>query len=95
MSLGLTAPSFGHHAFVTEFDPDQTGTVEGIVTEVLWANPHIRYGVAFEQPAAAELALQAPVDSRQATGTRRQHPCQAMTGLMLAKVNGKKIPASI
>lgn len=39
-----------HHAFVTEFDPDTEGEVEGIVTRVWWANPHIRYDVDVTMP---------------------------------------------
>ncbi|HEY5623655.1 MAG TPA: DUF6152 family protein [Gammaproteobacteria bacterium] len=42
-SVSMT--SAAHHAFITEFEADLEGEVEGIVTEVLWANPHIRYGV--------------------------------------------------
>lgn len=34
-----------HHAFITEFEADLEGTVEGVVTKVWWANPHIRYDV--------------------------------------------------
>ncbi|MGD8323619.1 MAG: DUF6152 family protein [Gammaproteobacteria bacterium] len=34
-----------HHAFSSEFDGDLEGAVEGIVTKVWWANPHIRYDV--------------------------------------------------
>jgi len=37
--------SHAHHAFATEFDANLVGEVEGPVTEVMWANPHIRYGV--------------------------------------------------
>ena len=43
--LAASNPLAAHHAFSTEFDPDLMGEVEGPVTEVLWANPHIRYGV--------------------------------------------------
>ena len=41
--------SLAHHAFITEFLPDRQGEVEGRVTEVIWANPHIRYGVEVQQ----------------------------------------------
>jgi Family of unknown function (DUF6152) len=37
--------ALAHHAFVTEFDPDTDGRVEGTVTKVWWMNPHIRYDV--------------------------------------------------
>ena len=37
--------AIAHHAFITEFEADLEGEVQGVVTEVMWANPHIRYGV--------------------------------------------------
>jgi hypothetical protein len=45
IALAASNPLAAHHAFSTEFDPDLVGEVEGTVTEVLWANPHVRYGV--------------------------------------------------
>ena len=45
IALAASNPLAAHHAFSTEFDPDLVGEVEGPVTEVLWANPHVRYGV--------------------------------------------------
>ncbi len=58
----LSSKSFAHHAFITEFEADLEGEVEGVVTEVLWANPHIRYGVAMEMPdgSTEEWFLQPP-----------------------------------
>ena len=39
-----------HHAFSTEFDAELEGKVEGTVTKVWWANPHIRYDVDMTMP---------------------------------------------
>ena len=50
----LTATVFGlsmsgmycaeaHHAFAANYEMDNVGTVEGIVEEVVWANPHVHY----------------------------------------------------
>jgi Family of unknown function (DUF6152) len=39
-----------HHAFSTEFEADLEGKVEGVVTRVWWANPHIRYDVDVTMP---------------------------------------------
>ena len=39
-----------HHAFTTEFDPDTSGEVVGVVTKVWWQNPHIRYDVDVSLP---------------------------------------------
>ena len=41
----LGAMAHGHHAFAANYDPNLTGTIEGIVIEVFWANPHVRYFV--------------------------------------------------
>ena len=38
----------GHHAFAANYDPNLTGTIEGVVVEVFWANPHVRYFVEVE-----------------------------------------------
>ena len=35
--------AYGHHAFAANYDPNLTGTIEGVVIEVFWANPHVRY----------------------------------------------------
>ncbi len=32
-----------HHAFSANYDVNSTGTVEGVVEEVFWANPHVHY----------------------------------------------------
>jgi hypothetical protein len=51
-AIGVLAASaaVAHHAFVTEFDPDTDAKVEGVVTKVWWANPHIRYDVDMQMP---------------------------------------------
>jgi hypothetical protein len=42
---GVPRLSAAHHAFATEFDGSLEGEVDGVVTRVWWANPHIRYDV--------------------------------------------------
>jgi hypothetical protein len=32
-----------HHSFAAEFLEDQTRTIEGVVTEIWFKNPHVRY----------------------------------------------------
>jgi hypothetical protein len=32
-----------HHSFAAEFLEDQTRTIEGVVTEIWFRNPHVRY----------------------------------------------------
>lgn len=38
--------SVAHHSYAAEFDSDNPQTVEGVVREVWFKNPHIRYYVA-------------------------------------------------
>ena len=42
-SLSVMYHAEGHHAFAANYDMDNEGTVEGIVEEVVWANPHVHY----------------------------------------------------
>jgi hypothetical protein len=41
----MAAAARAHHSFAAEFMADQTGTIEGVVTEVWFRNPHVRYYV--------------------------------------------------
>ena len=36
------APAAGHHAYDANYVRD-TGSIEGVVVEVFWANPHVHY----------------------------------------------------
>jgi hypothetical protein len=38
----MAAGASAHHSFVAHFDMQTTAEIEGRVTEVLWANPHIK-----------------------------------------------------
>jgi hypothetical protein len=38
--------SFAHHSYVAEFDADSPATIEGVVREVWFKNPHVRYYIA-------------------------------------------------
>ena len=44
--IGLSERSSAHHSYAAEFDSDNPQTIEGIVKEVWFKNPHIRYYVA-------------------------------------------------
>ena len=61
-AIVAAADSAAHHAFSSEFDADLTGEVEGEVTRVVWANPHIRYDVrtTLEDGTTEEWVLQPP-----------------------------------
>ena len=43
--LCLAVPTDGaaHHSYAAEFDSNNPATIEGVVTEVWFKNPHIRY----------------------------------------------------
>ncbi len=47
MLFGLCLPvsqsAVAHHAFAANYDMDNAGTIEGVVQEVVWANPHVHY----------------------------------------------------
>lgn len=50
LAAGSAMHTYAHHAFSTEFEEDSEGRVEGVVTKVWWANPHIRYDVDMTMP---------------------------------------------
>ena len=39
--LALVQPMVAHHSFAAEFDANKTVTLQGAVTKLEWANPHI------------------------------------------------------
>lgn len=41
----LPAPALAHHAFSGVFDMNTMTEIEGVVTEMSWRNPHVRFGV--------------------------------------------------
>lgn len=42
-SLALPVAALSHHSYVAEFDSRNSRTIEGVVKEVWFKNPHIRY----------------------------------------------------
>jgi hypothetical protein len=41
-ALAVSSSAFAHHSFVAHFDMQTTTEIEGRVTDLLWANPHIK-----------------------------------------------------
>ena len=39
----LAVPILAHHSFSAEFDGSKSVTLEGVVTKVAWANPHVYF----------------------------------------------------
>ena len=46
--LVLAPQAIAHHAYAANYEEGAVGTIEGIVEEVLWSNPHAHYYVAVE-----------------------------------------------
>ena len=43
--LNASMPLLAHHSFMAEFDQKQKISIEGVVTEVKWQNPHTFFNV--------------------------------------------------
>lgn len=43
--LTATEHATAHHAFAANFDVGNTGTIEGRIEEIFWANPHVHFYV--------------------------------------------------
>lgn len=43
LSVSATHNAVAHHAFAANYEMENVGTVEGIVEEVIWANPHVHF----------------------------------------------------
>jgi hypothetical protein len=41
--IGLSSIASAHHSYAAEFDRDAPATIEGVVTEVWFKSPHVRY----------------------------------------------------
>ena len=35
--------ALAHHAISANYETDKVGTIDGVVVEVFWANPHVHY----------------------------------------------------
>ena len=55
VALCLPIIASAHHAFSANYDVAKTGTVEGIVEEVFWANPHVHYYIRVKTEDREEL----------------------------------------
>jgi hypothetical protein len=43
LAAALARPVLAHHSFSAEFEADKTAELSGTITQVWWANPHVRY----------------------------------------------------
>ena len=53
--LALSTAALAHHSYVAEFNSDNPATIEGVVKEVWFKNPHIRYYITVTDEAGGEV----------------------------------------
>ena len=42
LGIGASVPALSHHSFLAQYDVDSRVSIEGVVTEVWYQNPHTR-----------------------------------------------------
>jgi len=47
--------SFAHHSFAAEFLADEWVTIDGVITEVWFKNPHVRYYLESEDESGIKI----------------------------------------
>jgi hypothetical protein len=70
--FAVAASTRAHHSFVAHFDMQTTTEIEGRVTEVLWANPHIK--ISLEDSGGETWEIEAgPVNLVSRMGIEREY----------------------
>jgi hypothetical protein len=49
-ALAAGSPSFAHHATQAEFDQNNVKTIVGVMTRVMWVNPHVNWHLEVKNP---------------------------------------------
>jgi hypothetical protein len=53
VALALAAPLAAHHSFSAQYDAQKPVKLEGVVTKIAWANPHVWFFVDVKDAAGA------------------------------------------
>ena len=56
--LGLASaavPLSAHHAVQAEFDQNKKATITGVMTRVMWVNPHVRWTMDVKNPKTGKV----------------------------------------
>ena len=54
LSASMSSPDHAHHSFTAEFTAEETATLTGVVTQVWFRNPHVRYVFTVTDPDGNE-----------------------------------------
>ena len=50
----ISHAALGHHASNLDYDADKVGTIEGVVQDIFWSNPHIHFYLTVTNDAGAQ-----------------------------------------
>ena len=53
--LAVVAPAFAHHSVQAEFDQEKKIKITGVLTKVLWINPHVRWVMDVKDPKTGKI----------------------------------------
>lgn len=61
-TLAICSGSFAHHASNLDYDESRIGTIEGVVDDIFWSNPHIHFylTVTSEEGATETWDMEGP-----------------------------------
>jgi Family of unknown function (DUF6152) len=48
-------PASAHHAVQAEFDQNKKATITGVLTRVMWVNPHVRWQMEVKNPKTGKV----------------------------------------
>src|SRR5262245_3379467 len=87
-------PLTAHHAVAAKFDPDKAVTLNGTVTQVDWANPHVHLFIDVKGSTSSTswaIELESPIDLQRSGWTRDTlKPGEAVTVQGISARDGSK-----